>query len=172
MKAFKFAGSFNLLTVGQKPEWWIFRSITKHRQIGLYHPLDGVTYPKYKLFCFLTTEKFFAKEKKALAFYRDRCCHLMLCLRLILFHWRIHQWQWKKFCHIDTPRSSGRLWRRRQKKRSNKNPVISGFSLVLSISGFWWLDIRFLVTGYPVSCYLIFRFLVFWGPYSRNFIFF
>ncbi len=28
----------------------------------------------------------FYKEKKALAFNRDRCCPLALCLRLILFH--------------------------------------------------------------------------------------
>ncbi len=35
--------------------------------IGLYHPLDGITNPKYKLLCSLTT-KFFCKEKKALAF--------------------------------------------------------------------------------------------------------
>jgi hypothetical protein len=30
----------------------------------------------------------FCKEKKALAFNRDRCCHLALCLQLILFDWR------------------------------------------------------------------------------------
>ncbi len=53
--------------------------------IGLYHPLDGVGNPKYKLLHFLTT-KLFCKEKKALAFNRDRCCHLALCLRLIHFH--------------------------------------------------------------------------------------
>ncbi len=29
---------------------------------------------------------FFWKEKKALAFNLDRCCHLALCLPLILFH--------------------------------------------------------------------------------------
>jgi hypothetical protein len=53
--------------------------------IGLYHPLDGVTNPRYKLLYFVKTKKI-CKEKKALAFYRDRCCHLALCLWLILFH--------------------------------------------------------------------------------------
>jgi hypothetical protein len=56
-------------------------------RIGLRQPLDGVTNPKYKLKCFLTTNIFFFKEKKALAFNRDRCCHLAFCLQLILFHW-------------------------------------------------------------------------------------
>jgi hypothetical protein len=56
--------------------------------IGLYHPLDGVTIPKYKLLCFLSflITEFFCKEEKALAFNRDRCCHLVLSLQLILFH--------------------------------------------------------------------------------------
>jgi len=31
-------------------------------------------------------KQFFCQEKKALAFKWDRCCHLQLCLRLILFH--------------------------------------------------------------------------------------
>jgi hypothetical protein len=35
--------------------------------------------------CFLNSY-FFSKEKKALAFNRDRCCLLVLCLQLILFH--------------------------------------------------------------------------------------
>ncbi len=30
---------------------------------------------------------FFFKEKKALAFNRDRCCHLVFCFQLIFFHW-------------------------------------------------------------------------------------
>jgi hypothetical protein len=38
--------------------------------IGLQHPLDGVTNPKYMLLHFLTT-KFLGKEKKAQAFDRD-----------------------------------------------------------------------------------------------------
>jgi hypothetical protein len=46
---------------------------------GLYHPLDGVTNPKYKLLHFLTTT-FFYKEKKAIAFKQGRCCHLELDL--------------------------------------------------------------------------------------------
>jgi hypothetical protein len=55
--------------------------------IGLYHPLDGITNPKYKMLHFLTTKNNFREEKKAVAFNWDRCCHLALCLRLILSHW-------------------------------------------------------------------------------------
>jgi hypothetical protein len=51
----------------------------------LCHPPDGSTSPKYKLLCFILTKKI-CKEKIALAFNRDRCCHLVLCLRLIPFH--------------------------------------------------------------------------------------
>ncbi len=60
--------------------------------IGLYCPPDGITNPKYKLSHFLTT-KLFCKEKKAIAFNRNRCflssalftadslplCWLLLC---------------------------------------------------------------------------------------------
>jgi hypothetical protein len=46
---------------------------------------DGSTSPKYKLLCFITTKKN-CKEKNELAFNRDRCCHLVLCLLLIPFH--------------------------------------------------------------------------------------
>ncbi len=53
--------------------------------MGLYHPLDGGTNIKYKLLCFLTPYKKISK-KKPLAFNEDRCCHLTLCLWLILFH--------------------------------------------------------------------------------------
>jgi hypothetical protein len=55
-------------------------------KMGLDHPLDGVTNPKYKLLHFLTNKKN-CKEKKALAFDRDRCCHLVMRLQLILFQW-------------------------------------------------------------------------------------
>jgi len=51
--------------------------------IGLYHPLDGITNLKFKLLCFLTPSKKISK-RKVLAFNRDRSCHLMLCLQLIL----------------------------------------------------------------------------------------
>jgi len=51
----------------------------------LRHPPDGSTSSKYKLLCFKTTKKI-CKVKNALAFNRDRCCHLVLCLRLIPFH--------------------------------------------------------------------------------------
>jgi hypothetical protein len=55
------------------------------RVMRLCHPPDGSTSPKYKLLCFITTKKI-CKEKNALAFNWDRCCHLVLCLRLIPFH--------------------------------------------------------------------------------------
>jgi hypothetical protein len=51
----------------------------------LCHPPDGSTSPKYKLLCFITTKKI-CNEKNALAFNRDKCCHLVLCLWLIPFH--------------------------------------------------------------------------------------
>ncbi len=51
----------------------------------LCHPPDGSTSHKYKLLCFITTKKI-CKEQNTLAFNRDRCCHLVLCLRLIPFH--------------------------------------------------------------------------------------
>ncbi len=77
-----------LSVVASKPMLYYLKSlndiINKHA-IGLYHPIDGVTNLKYKLLCSITTN-FFQKEKKALAFNRDRCCHLALCFWLILFH--------------------------------------------------------------------------------------
>ncbi len=60
----------------------IFSSFTTMR---LCHPPDGSTSPKYRLLCFITTKKI-CKEKNTLAFNRDRCCPLVLCLRLIPFH--------------------------------------------------------------------------------------
>ncbi len=51
-----------------------------------FHPPDGSTSPKYKLLCFITT-KIFLQREASLAFNRDRCCHLVLCLRLIPSHW-------------------------------------------------------------------------------------
>ncbi len=55
--------------------------------IGLHHPLDGVPNSEYKLLCFIQLIKYFCKDQKARAFNRDRCCHLALCLQLILFHY-------------------------------------------------------------------------------------
>jgi hypothetical protein len=72
---------FQNLRENEPPQVYI-----KHRRIGLHHPLDGVTNPEYKLLRFIQLTNFL-QEKKALAFNRDRCCHLALCLRLILFHW-------------------------------------------------------------------------------------
>ncbi len=54
--------------------------------IGLHHPLDGITNPKYKLLHFIQLTKFYFENKRALAFNREWCCHLATCLRLILFH--------------------------------------------------------------------------------------
>jgi hypothetical protein len=54
--------------------------------MGLHHPLEGITNPKYKLLHFWATKMKLYKEKKALALNRNRCCHLVLCLQLILFH--------------------------------------------------------------------------------------
>ncbi len=54
-------------------------------RMRLCHPPDGSTSPKYKLLCFITTKNV-CKENNALAFNWDRCCHLVLCLRLIPFH--------------------------------------------------------------------------------------
>jgi hypothetical protein len=58
---------------------WFFPSI------GLYHALGGITNPKYKLSHFLATKQIY--KELVLAFNRDRCCHLVLCLWLILFQW-------------------------------------------------------------------------------------
>ncbi len=46
--------------------------------IRVYHPLDGITNPKYKLLHFLMS-KLFCKEKKMLGFNQDMCCHIYLC---------------------------------------------------------------------------------------------
>jgi len=62
---------------------WVFKKL-----IGLYHPLNGITNLKYKLMCFLTINKKISK-RNALAFNWDRCCHLALCLRLIVFHYKL-----------------------------------------------------------------------------------
>ncbi len=66
------------------PSWkgWLMRPCGI---IGLHHPLDGVTNPKYKLLHFIKLT-FFCKKKMELAFNWDRWCNLALCLQLILFH--------------------------------------------------------------------------------------
>ncbi len=68
-----------------RQNFWKGKPYLKCYSMGLYHPLDGNTNLKYKLLCFLTSNKKISK-KMALAFNRDRCCHLVLCLWLILFH--------------------------------------------------------------------------------------
>jgi hypothetical protein len=55
-------------------------SVKAGTSVGLYHPLDGVINPKYKLLHFLTTKNKFCREEKALAFNWDRCCHLAVFL--------------------------------------------------------------------------------------------
>jgi hypothetical protein len=64
---------------------------------GLYHPLDGITNPKYKLLHFLTII-IFTKKKKEPAFNWDRFCHLALCLWMILLNKILFQY----FVHIKT----------------------------------------------------------------------
>ncbi len=64
----------------------------------LCHPPDGSTSPKYKLLCFITTKKN-CKEKNALAFNQEGCCHLVLCLWLIPFH---YQTRLEKACQEQT----------------------------------------------------------------------
>jgi len=63
---------------------WYFKTLAaqepgNYSSIELYHSLDGITNPKCKSLLFLTTI-FFYKEKKALAFDQDRCCHPAFCL--------------------------------------------------------------------------------------------
>jgi hypothetical protein len=61
------------------------KSHTTCSLMGLYHPLDGHANLKYKLLGFLTHNKKNLRQK-TLGFKGDRCCHLALCLWLILFH--------------------------------------------------------------------------------------
>ncbi len=63
---------------------WAFMG-TSCSSVGFYHPLDGITNLEYKLMCFLTPNKKISK-RNVVAFNWDRCCHLELCLQLILFH--------------------------------------------------------------------------------------
>jgi hypothetical protein len=54
--------------------------------IGLHSLVDGIINSWYMLLSFITVI-FLCKEKKALAFNKDSCCHLALCLGLIILHW-------------------------------------------------------------------------------------
>jgi len=51
------------------------------------------------LLYFLTPNKNDFKEKGT-SFYRDRCCHLAICLQLILFHcsWTIFALAYYRLC--------------------------------------------------------------------------
>ncbi len=51
----------------------------------LCHPPDGSTSPKYKLLCLYHLNLFY-QIQAALAFNRDMCCYLVLCLQLLPFH--------------------------------------------------------------------------------------
>jgi hypothetical protein len=62
------------------------KTTTEATTIGLHHPLDGVTNPECKLLHFIQLTKLVCKNKMALAFNLDRCCHLALCVQVILFH--------------------------------------------------------------------------------------
>ncbi len=82
------ANSCNVLVFYKKifsNKFDLFWTTTLFLQKGLYHPPDGVTNLKYKLLYFLTPIKKKSK-RKALAFTRDRCCYMAICLWLILFH--------------------------------------------------------------------------------------
>ncbi len=70
----------------------------RYKAMGLYDPLDGVTNLKYKLLYLLTPNKKISK-RKALAFNWDRCCHLAICLRLILFHLKSKSANYTAFCY-------------------------------------------------------------------------
>jgi hypothetical protein len=79
--------------------------------IGLYHPLDG-TNLKYKLLCFLTPNKKIPKRKVLVSNWY-RCCHLVLCLRLILFHWFCYYYyyfNWKDLVWFVHPRMTFRFF--------------------------------------------------------------
>ncbi len=56
--------------------------------MGHYHPIDGISNPKYKLLHFLT-RNFLAKWRRhqLIHYNQDRCCLLALCLWLILLHY-------------------------------------------------------------------------------------
>ncbi len=82
----------------------------------LCHPPDGSTSPKYKLLCFITTKKI-CKEKNALAFNWNGCCHLVLCLRLIPFQKKLGKNTgckgfsvWKDESGFTSWAESGRRW--------------------------------------------------------------
>jgi hypothetical protein len=64
------------------------RSVNYDHNMFIIQATDGSTSPKYKLLCFIRTKKI-SKEKNALAFNRDRGCHLVLCLLLIPFYCRV-----------------------------------------------------------------------------------
>ncbi len=56
--------------------------------IGLYLPLDGITNPKYKLLCFLTT--IFCQDRKALWFTIKQCV-FRICIYYRGHHWKCIQ---------------------------------------------------------------------------------
>ncbi len=61
-------------------------------QIGLHHPLDGITNPEYKLLHFIQLTIF--RKKEALAFNRDRWCHLVSDRALLLLAGNLEEKLW------------------------------------------------------------------------------
>ncbi len=56
----------------------------------LCHPPDGSTSPKYTLLRFKPPWLFY-QIQNALSFNQDTCCHLVLCLWLLPFHWVLNE---------------------------------------------------------------------------------
>ncbi len=77
------------------------------------HPPDDSTSPKYKLLCFKLENNLFCQIKNALAFNRDMCCHLVLCLRLLPFH--SHLTSWKPFDKLE------QIWLDEQSAKEKQN---------------------------------------------------
>ncbi len=53
--------------------------------MGLYHPLDVLLISSIS--CCISWHQQKNSKRKALAFNLDRCCHLVICLQLILVHY-------------------------------------------------------------------------------------
>jgi len=138
--------------------------------MGLYHPLDANTNLKYKLLGFLTPNKK-NSNRKALAFNRDRCCHLALCLLLILLHcghlwWRHRKTVRSRAGHNSDPRYEcldiGDSWR----WLSPRCLLLSNFRLLPRGQPWKLLSLsRHIVTLFRVSTEIL-------GLYSQDFIFF
>ncbi len=57
-------------------------------EAGFPNEYISLRIPILSISCFVfNSHNFFYPEQNTLAFHRDTCCHLALCLQLILFHW-------------------------------------------------------------------------------------